>query len=142
MMQEKLNAECLVVGFLRSIKFLNFLDFLNDFRSLTLVRTHRHKVATGQPRTVRPVNNDGEIAKEGDIIFLVREKVVGVKGLEGTIVRSVDGSMFAAQVTDLAGLRRVDVTGSFVATLVRVKMGARSVAVAILWDGLFVDVVG
>lgn len=96
MMQEELDAECLVVGLLRSIKFLDFLDFLNHFRSLTLVRTHRHKVATGQPRAVRPVNNDGEIAKEGDIIFLVREEVICVKGLEGTIVRGVDGSMFAA----------------------------------------------
>lgn len=49
--------------------------------------------------------------------------------------------MLAAEVADLAGLRRVDVAGGGIATAVRVQVGASAVAVAVLRDWLLMDVV-
>lgn len=52
-----------------------------------------------------------------------------------------DGSVFPAQVADLASLRSRHVAGSLVSASVRVEGVTGSVAVAIGGDGVLVDVV-
>ena len=84
------------------------------------------------------MNNEGTVAKEGDITTLDRGKVVGVLCVERVLF---DLAMLAAQVSDLAGLRSRVIASLLGTSLEGVQVREGRCAVVVL-GRLLVDVVG
>lgn len=85
------------------------------------------------------VEDHTAIAEEGWVSWSEGEVLVGVVGAEAW--ESWNGSVFAAQVTDLAGRRVVFVAWRILATTVWIKMSGGRGAISVCWHRLVVDVV-
>jgi hypothetical protein len=106
----------------------------------TFILRHQVEVTTVDPRVIRRVDNDRTITEESDSIFDIRQEEIGV--LNAVVaIRGPDGSMLSTDVANLAGLRSRGVARRLIAAFVRVEVSSGSVAVAILWHGLVVDVI-
>lgn len=101
------------------------------------------------------MDNDAAVAEEGTnsgdqsgVVVGVAVELVSNKILEARmnhlplrVARSAELAVLAREITDLAALRLVGVTGGILAALVGVKVSKRLGAVAILGNRLVVDVV-
>lgn len=97
------------------------------------------KIGAGQAGAVLVVDDKGEVAKEGVVVLVGRGVEVEVRGVEG---QRLDSAVLAAQVSDLTGLGSRSIALDFSACLVGVQVRQRLGAVAVLGDGLAMEMVG
>lgn len=101
-----------------------------------------HEVTAVEPRLVRRVDDNGEIAKVGGAVRVCRKEQVGIFGLESFMNRTVDGGVLSTEVANLAAFRLGIIAGRFLATVIRVEVFTSGVTVAIFGDRILVDVIG
>lgn len=99
------------------------------------------EVGAGDPRLVGVMEHDAAVEEVGARTLNERRVLVKVTGAEGGLTLG-DGAVLAGQIADLARLGLALVADGVFAALGRVKVSESGAAVAVLRDGVDVDVVG
>lgn len=99
------------------------------------------EVGTSDPRLVGVVEHDAAVEEVGAGALDERGVLVEVRGAEGVLARG-DGAVLAGKIANLARLGLGLVADRVFAALGRVKVSAGCAAVAVLGDGVDMDVVG
>lgn len=99
------------------------------------------KIPTIQPLPIRRMDHQRPVSNISRVLGISRQKKIGVFNFVRFIRSHENRAVFATQIADLARLRLFGVARGFLAASIRIKMRARAVAVSLVGDGEFVDMV-